>query len=103
MQGFLIDTDILSIFAKTDALPILCRLFQWQRLPVTPAVLDEILVPLDYGYDFPRQILARAETVSMVPDEAKDYEALRLQGKLSAADAEMIAICKRRGWVYVTM
>jgi len=103
MQDFLIDTDILSVFAKADGLPILCRLFQWQRLPVTPAVLDEILVPLEYGYDFPRRILARTEILSMVPDEARDYEALRLQGKLSAADAEMIAICKRRGWLYVTM
>lgn len=64
---------------------------------------ERLGILIEHGYDFPRQILARAETVSMVPDEAKDYEALRLQGKLSAADAEMIAICKRRGWVYVTM
>lgn len=103
MQGFLIDTDILSIFAKADALPILCRLFQCERLPITPGVLDEILVPLEYGFGFPRRILARAEIVSIAPEETKDYETLRLQGKLSAADAEMIAICKRRGWVYVTM
>ncbi len=35
----------------------------------------------------------------MTPDEAEDYEALRLQGKLSTADAELTAICKRRGWI----
>jgi len=40
MQGFLIDTDILSIFAKADALPILCCLFRCERLPIT--LMDKV-------------------------------------------------------------
>ena len=36
-------------------------------------------------------------------EEFEIYEELRLQGRLSSADAEMIAICKERGWLYMTM
>jgi len=103
MQGFLMDTDILSIFAKADALSILCRLLQCERFPITPGVLNELLVPLEYGYDFPRRILDQAEIVPMTLEETEDYEALRIQGRLSVADAEIIAICKRRRWIYITM
>lgn len=99
----MIDTDILSIFAKADALGVLCRLLQCHKLPITPGVLDELLVPLDYGYDFPRDILSRADVIAMTTEELADYESLRLQGRLSATDAEMISICKQREWLYITM
>jgi predicted nucleic acid-binding protein len=103
MTDFLLDTDIVSIFAKAEALSLLCRLFQCERLPITSGVFDELLVPLEYGYDFPQRVLALAEVVAMAPEEIEDYEALRLRGKVSAADAELIAICRRRGWTYVAM
>lgn len=103
MRGFLLDTDILSIFAKAGALPLLYALFRCQRLPITPGVFEELLVPLEYGYEFPKEILARSEIVVMTPDEVPIYESLRLEGKVSAADAELIAICRQRGWVYGAM
>lgn len=31
------------------------------------------------------------------------YEALRLKGRVSTADAEMIMVCKQRGWLYITL
>lgn len=61
MREFLIDTDILSIFAKANGLSTLCRLLECEKLPITPGILDELLVPLEYGYDFPRDILSMAE------------------------------------------
>ena len=36
-------------------------------------------------------------------EETHDFEILRLEGKVSAADAEMIAICSHREWGWVTM
>ena len=39
----------------------------------------------------------------MSSDEVVGFEALRLEGKVSAADAEIVAICQRRSWIYVTM
>jgi len=103
MTRFLLDTDVLSLFAKVDALPLLCRLLRLERLPITTGVFNEIVVPLEYGYDFPRQILALAEIVLLAADEVETFEALRLEGRVSAFDAEIIAICQRRNWVYVTM
>ena len=103
MIPFLFDTDILSIFAKARALPLLCRLFESERLPITPRVFDELLVPLEYGYDFPDRIFALAEVVSVEPDEIEAYESLRFEGRVSAADAEVIAVCQWRGWTYVSM
>lgn len=51
MKGFLIDTNILSIFAKADGLSVLCRLLGCEELPITPSVLDELLVPSEgVGY-----------------------------------------------------
>ncbi|MFP4394985.1 MAG: hypothetical protein ACLFTI_06945 [Anaerolineales bacterium] len=103
MLSFLFDTDILSIFAKARALPLLCRLFESERLPITPRVFDELLVPLEYGYDFPDRIFALAEVVAVEPDEIEAYESLRFEGRVSAADAEVIAVCQQRGWTYVSM
>lgn len=97
MSGFLLDTDILSLFAKVDASPLLCQLLGCERLPITIGVFNEIVVPLEYGYDFPQRILALADMVLMTPDEADAFESLRLEGKVSASDAELIAICQRRG------
>jgi len=103
MSGFLLDADILSIFAKANALALLRQLLGCDRLPMTTGVFNEIVVPLEYGHDFPRRILAVADTVLMSADEVASFEALRLEGKVSAADAEIVAICQQRGWVYVTM
>jgi predicted nucleic acid-binding protein len=100
---FLFDTDILSIFAKAHALSLLCLFFGSERLPITPRVFDELLVPLEYGYNFPRRVFALAEVISVMPDEVETYESLRFAGRVSAADAEMIAVCQKRGWTYVTM
>jgi hypothetical protein len=38
----------------------------------------------------------------VTPEEIGGYEHLKLQGRLSTTDAEIIAICKQRGWLYVT-
>lgn len=103
MSGFLLDTDILSIFAKANALALLHNLLGYDRLPITTGVFNEIVVPLEYGYEFPHRIIAAATTVLMLPDEVATFEALRLDGAISAADAEIVAICKHRAWVYVTM
>jgi len=70
MRGFLLDTDILSIFAKVNALALLREILGCDRLPITTGVFNEIVIPLEYGYDFPRGIMAVADTVLMSADEA---------------------------------
>lgn len=82
---------------------MLCRLLGYEELPITPSVLDELLVPLEYGYDFPQKVLDIVEVIAVTKKEIEMYEALRLQGRVSTADAEMIMVCKQRGWLYITM
>jgi predicted nucleic acid-binding protein len=100
---FVLDTDVLSLFAKTESLDLLLRLFRVERLAITQGVFNELLIPLDYGYEFPRLIFAKSVIVSLSQAEIDTYENLRLQGQVSAADAEQIALCRNRQWLYVTM
>ncbi|MFN3332386.1 MAG: hypothetical protein ACK47M_07735 [Caldilinea sp.] len=62
-----------------------------------------MVIPLEYGYRFPHRVFAASTTTSLSTEELAIFEALRLAGIVSAADAEQIAICQVRGWVYVTM
>ena len=44
MNGFLPASDILSVFARVNALPLLCELLGCDRLPITTGVFNEILI-----------------------------------------------------------
>lgn len=50
------DTDILSMFAKIDAVNLLLNLFG-DKAVITPKIMDEISVPLEYGYSFPLKVI----------------------------------------------
>src|SRR5690606_22946842 len=102
-MNFLVDTDILSLFAKAEPIGLLLRLFRVERIPITQSVFNELAVPLEYGYQFPHTVFAVSVTISLSETELAIYETLRLEGIVSAADAEQIAVCQARGWAYVTM
>ena len=51
----------------------------------------------------PQKVLDIVEVIAVTKKEIEMYEALRLQGRVSTADAEMIMVCKQRGWLYITM
>ncbi|PIX21620.1 MAG: hypothetical protein COZ69_13760 [Deltaproteobacteria bacterium CG_4_8_14_3_um_filter_45_9] len=44
-----IDTDILSMFAKVDGIGILIDFLGSGRIVMTPSIRDEISIPLQYG------------------------------------------------------
>ncbi|MCX6688314.1 MAG: hypothetical protein NTZ39_01225, partial [Methanoregula sp.] len=50
---FIIDTDIFSIFAKSGEISLLRELFG-DDAAMTPAIVQEISAPIEYGYEFPR-------------------------------------------------
>lgn len=64
-----LDTDILSMFAKVEAVSMLKDLFGEGNLAITPGIEEEISIPLDYGYDFPSKALSKVETIPLT-DEA---------------------------------
>lgn len=100
---FIIDTDILSMFAKADALDILVMFFGKEQLGVTPAIADEITVPLQYGYDFPTQILASIPVVSINRTIAENTVKFGLSStKLGRGEREAIAFCQIENACFVT-
>ncbi len=57
---FVIDTDILSIFAKSDNIGLLRELFG-NNAVMTPAIFQEITAPIDYGMSFYMQLYKQSE------------------------------------------
>jgi len=99
----IIDTDILSMFAKADALDLLLKFTGKAQIGMTPAIADEVLVPLQYGYDFPLQILAQ---IPIIPISASVGEAsvqLQLEtAKLGRGEREAIAFCQVEKVLFAT-
>ena len=87
------DTDILSMFAKIDAVDLLKHLFGKTAI-ITPKIRDEISVPLEYGYSFPLKVFSTIKTVPLSDQALEEY--IRLQGNLSLGKGELeaIAYCK---------
>ena len=46
MKKVLVDTDILSMFAKIEALAVLVEFFGREQIGMTPAIAEEALIPL---------------------------------------------------------
>jgi predicted nucleic acid-binding protein len=103
MKKVIVDTDILSMFAKIDALAVLVEFFGREHIGMTPAIADEASIPLQYGYDFPLQIIAQIPAVSL--SQAVVQESIRLQTHatfLGHGEREAIAFCRIEGASFVT-
>lgn len=99
----IIDTDILSLFAKVDAVDILEQFLGIGQIALTPAIRDEISIPLQYGYTFPNLILSRISVAPLREQAWQEYERLRtLSSALGKGELEAIAICKAEGILFAT-
>jgi len=98
-----VDTAILSMFAKVEALTVLGQLLGQERLATTPAIREEIAVPLQYGYDFPLQALAHTAIAPLTNQVWPEHERLRALGaSLGRGELEAIAFCKIEGALFAT-
>lgn len=103
MMNIVFDTDILSIFAKADAIQYLEGLFAKDRLLITPSVYRELKVPKEYGYDFPDQIFnsKRFELVQLTGGEIEDFKSKLLEVKtLHSSELEAVIIASMRGYMF---
>lgn len=66
-MSVLLDTDILSLFAKAEAIDLLRQLLRVERLSITQGVFDELTVPLGYGYRFPNSVFV-ASTITALSE-----------------------------------
>lgn len=98
-----VDTDILSMFAKVDAVGALENLLGRERMAMTPAIRDEIAAPLQYGYAFPRRVLGRVPVAFLTEQAQQEYEQLWSVGSsLGKGEQEAIAFCKAEEALFAT-
>ena len=96
-----VDTDILSMFAKIDGVYLLKQLFG-DKTVMSPKIRDEISAPLEYGYTFPLKVLSMLKTVPLSKEAIDAY--VRFQGNLNLGKGELeaIAYCKTEKCIFVT-
>ena len=95
------DTDILSMFAKIDAVDLLKRLFG-EKAVMTPKIRDEISVPLEYGYTFPLKVISTIKTVPLSNVALEEYGRFRENLSLGKGELEAIAYCKIERCTFAT-
>ena len=98
----LLDTDIASAFAKAGHFKLLLRLFE--RPGITPAVYEELLPPLEHGYNYPRDIFESVELVTLTDEEQRAYLKLRSSGlRLGKGELESICACLNRDFLFSSL
>ncbi|MEA3345790.1 MAG: hypothetical protein U9Q78_06040 [Chloroflexota bacterium] len=99
----IVDTDILSMFAKAGALEVLTEFFGEGSVAVTSAIRDEIAIPLQYGYTFPEAVLSEVPVVALTEQAWGEHERLWTIGRsLGKGELEAIAFCKAEGAFFAT-
>jgi len=99
----ILDTDILSIFAKIDELKLLGQLFGKDNLAITPKIMDEISVPLDYGYSFPTKVISYIGVMPLDEDSLSVFQKIfSIRRDLGKGELEAVALCKIKGYRFAT-
>ena len=93
-----IDTDILSIFAKIQRLPLLFAVFDQDVLNIAAAVENEIVIGVSKGFPFANvlvELQAKGRLQTHHPVTVDEEFMLSLPHTLGAGERESMAICKR--------
>jgi predicted nucleic acid-binding protein len=101
----LVDTSILSTFARVNALDALYDVFPGNKLSITPAILREITDAIGQGCAWLHQIpgLTRTGSLSLIsPTTAEVLAAEALPDSLGLGEREAIALCEAHSWTFLT-
>lgn len=100
----IIDSDLASVFAKVDQLSLLQHLFSPIELVITPRIREELVVPMEYGYEFPKIIFEAFSSIEPAPEEIRKYN-VWTEGniRLGKCELEAIAICSIRGYGFAAV
>lgn len=100
-----VDTDVLSIFAKIQRLPLLFQVFNQESLNIARAVQNEIRRGILKGFQFSRDIIAlqtQGRIQTHYPN-ATDLVFMRsLHESLEAGESESMALCKRFNAIFAS-
>lgn len=95
----ILDTDIASAFAKAGHFDAMIKLFE--SVGITPRVYEELLTPLEHGYEYPKEIFEKAELVTISDEEQREYLRLKEEhAKIGKGEIEGIVVCLKRGYLF---
>lgn len=100
-----IDTDVLSIFAKIQRLPLLFTVFGENLLNVSAAVEIELHTGVAKGFSFTRDImelLSQGRIRTYQPTAVDQQFMATMSPSLGLGERESIAICKRLNSIFVS-
>ena len=101
-MSILLDTDVLSAFAKISGLELLNELFSSDELLITNGVYEELMYIRESGYDFVDQILGFVRNTPMNDEELDTYHSFLKHTSLGKGELQCIAVCIVRGYPFVT-
>lgn len=99
----IVDADILSMFAKVDAIDLLGGFLGRERVAMTVAIRDEISIPLQYGYSFPEKVISKIQIIPLTGKAWQEHERLWAFGSsLGKGELEAVAFCRAEGALFAT-
>ncbi|MGM0405147.1 MAG: hypothetical protein ACQEQM_03290 [Thermoplasmatota archaeon] len=101
----LVDTNILSTFAKIKRLELLFKIMDREELYISTSVLHELDIAENIGYDFVQTIFdyidkERISILSMDDEESDLF--LNLPDSFGRGERESVAISKSRDYIFVS-
>ncbi|HLC75225.1 MAG TPA: hypothetical protein VJH88_05225 [Candidatus Nanoarchaeia archaeon] len=93
-MSFVLDTDIISTFAKIGRLKLLIKVFG-EEIYMPEAVYQDLVCAQRAGYDYLKQ------TKDVITITKADDTQLN-DNKLGAGEIECIALCKQRSMIFVS-
>ncbi|MCE2433928.1 MAG: hypothetical protein J4F29_13540, partial [Candidatus Latescibacteria bacterium] len=93
-----VDTDVLSIFAKIQRLPLLFTVFNEDHLNISTAVENELQTGIAKGFGFAQDVIAlhsQGQIVTYHPTAVDQRLTATLPQTLGSGERESMAICKR--------
>ncbi len=104
-MDLIVDTNILSTFAKLDRIGLLKQLFPKSQLYVPPSVNKEIIQVEKMGYDFIKNARKGGElkVIGLTREESKKVRAIRKTSRvLGVAEIECLVLAESRGMVVLS-
>lgn len=100
-----VDTDVLSIFAKIERLPLLFAVFDQETLNIAEAVENEVKTGVSKGFSFSNDIIAlqKQGQIHTYHTTLADQEFMNsLPQTLGAGESESMALCKRFAAIFAS-
>ena len=101
-MSILLDTDVLSAFAKISGLELMNDLFSGEEMLITNGVYEELVYIRESGYAFVDQIFSFVRNTPMNEAELDMYHSFLKRTNLGKGELQCIAVCIVRGHPFIT-